>query len=195
VEVRQANKALCPLHNEKTPSFTVYQNSNSWHCFGCGAGGSVIDFVMAYFGLNALDAAKKLDSDYNLGIFNTKISREELARISEQQAQNQVCNGLVSAFEAYMHKAYIFLCEYLHLLEDWKLRYAPKSPEETERIMNPDFVFACHQIGYISYLIDWLYQADFEEQIQFYKSHRKEMLEIAEKLKQYSKGRTANKSA
>jgi hypothetical protein len=36
----------CPFHKEKTPSLKVYYNSNSWHCFGCGAGTSPLDFVM-----------------------------------------------------------------------------------------------------------------------------------------------------
>ena len=66
------NKVLCPLHNEKSPSFTVYSNTNSWHCFGCGAGGSAIDFVMALCGLSALDAAKKIDNYYSLGLFQKK---------------------------------------------------------------------------------------------------------------------------
>ncbi len=37
---------LCPFHSEKTPSFCIYQNTNSFYCFGCGAGGDVIQFIM-----------------------------------------------------------------------------------------------------------------------------------------------------
>ena len=36
---------LCPFHNEKTPSFTVYPDTQSFYCFGCGAAGDVINFV------------------------------------------------------------------------------------------------------------------------------------------------------
>ena len=39
-------KACCPFHNEKTPSFTVYERTESFYCFGCGAGGDVVTFIM-----------------------------------------------------------------------------------------------------------------------------------------------------
>ena len=39
----------CPFHNEKTPSFTVYPESQSYFCFGCGAGGEVINFIRISF--------------------------------------------------------------------------------------------------------------------------------------------------
>ena len=39
---------LCPFHNEKTPSFSVSPNKQMYYCFGCGAGGNVITFVMEY---------------------------------------------------------------------------------------------------------------------------------------------------
>src|SRR5438046_9968897 len=41
-------KALCPFHQDKTPAFTVSPQRQSFHCFGCGAGGSVVRFVMDY---------------------------------------------------------------------------------------------------------------------------------------------------
>ena len=39
-------KGLCPFHSEKTPSFTVYTSSSSFYCYGCGAGGDVVSFIM-----------------------------------------------------------------------------------------------------------------------------------------------------
>lgn len=51
---------LCPFHNEKTPSFTVYPATQSFYCFGCGAGGDAITFVKKIDNLDYLDAVKTL---------------------------------------------------------------------------------------------------------------------------------------
>src|SRR5256885_4797532 len=53
-------KALCPFHQEKPPSFTVSPSRQTFHCFGCGAGGSVFRFVMDYEHLDFPAAVKKL---------------------------------------------------------------------------------------------------------------------------------------
>ena len=47
---------LCPFHNEKTPSFTVYPDTRSFYCFGCGAGGDVITFIMNAENLDYVDS-------------------------------------------------------------------------------------------------------------------------------------------
>lgn len=53
-------KALCPFHPEKTPSFIVSPDRKSWHCFGCGAGGDAISFVMRYENMEFPEALKFL---------------------------------------------------------------------------------------------------------------------------------------
>ena len=52
--------ACCPFHSEKTPSFTVSQTKQFYHCFGCGAHGTAISFMMEYSGLGFIDAVKDL---------------------------------------------------------------------------------------------------------------------------------------
>ena len=51
---------LCPFHNEKTPSFTVYPESNSFYCYGCGAGGDIISFVRRMDNLDYIEAVKSV---------------------------------------------------------------------------------------------------------------------------------------
>ena len=50
--------ACCPFHNEKSPSFTVSPTKQFYHCFGCGAHGTAIGFVMEYQGMGFVDAVK-----------------------------------------------------------------------------------------------------------------------------------------
>ncbi len=47
--VQAGRKCRCPLHQDRTPSFVVYEASNAFHCFGCGAHGDSIAFVKALF--------------------------------------------------------------------------------------------------------------------------------------------------
>ncbi len=51
---------LCPFHGEKTPSFTVFEETASYYCFGCGAGGDVITFAMKYNNLDYIEAVRYL---------------------------------------------------------------------------------------------------------------------------------------
>ncbi|MBN2794177.1 MAG: DNA primase [Clostridia bacterium] len=53
-------KGLCPFHNEKTPSFVVSKEKQYYHCFGCGASGNAIGFIMAVENLDFLDAIERL---------------------------------------------------------------------------------------------------------------------------------------
>lgn len=63
MELRRRGRTLtglCPFHNEKTPSFTVYPETSSYYCFGCGAGGDVINFVRNIENLDYIEAVKFL---------------------------------------------------------------------------------------------------------------------------------------
>ncbi|MEG2079997.1 MAG: DNA primase [Oscillospiraceae bacterium] len=59
---------LCPFHNEKTPSFTVYPETQSYYCFGCGAGGDVITFIRDIENLDYIEAAKFLADRVGLAL-------------------------------------------------------------------------------------------------------------------------------
>mgnify|MGYP001607786983 CR=1 FL=1 len=57
------NKIQCPFHGEeRTPSLHIYTNTNTWHCFGCGAGSDTIDWVMKKGGVNFVQAVKYLSN-------------------------------------------------------------------------------------------------------------------------------------
>ena len=60
--------ACCPFHNEKSPSFTVSPTKQFYHCFGCGAHGTAISFLMEYSGLGFIDAIKELSARVGLQV-------------------------------------------------------------------------------------------------------------------------------
>lgn len=59
---------LCPFHNEKTPSFTVYPETQSYYCFGCGSGGDVITFIKNIENLDYIESVKFLADKYNISM-------------------------------------------------------------------------------------------------------------------------------
>jgi DNA primase len=73
-------KALCPFHQERSPSFSVNPQRQIFKCFGCGAGGSVIRFVMNYENLDFVSAAKKLADRAGIKIVEAEMSAEDTER-------------------------------------------------------------------------------------------------------------------
>ena len=86
--------ACCPFHNEKTPSFTVSPDKQFYYCFGCGATGSAVKFVMEFDGLEFPDAVEKLAGDLNIEVpregadqQNREPQHRELYALTQKSAQ------------------------------------------------------------------------------------------------------------
>src|SRR5271169_3705204 len=71
--------ACCPFHAEKTPSFTVSPAKQFYHCFGCGAHGTAIGFLMEHTGCGFVDAVQELAAIAGLTVPQVAISRSEPA--------------------------------------------------------------------------------------------------------------------
>ncbi|NHH99741.1 DNA primase [Oceanimonas sp. MB9] len=99
VRLKKAGKnyqACCPFHNEKSPSFTVSPDKQFYHCFGCGAHGTALGFLMEYDGLEFLDAIDELAAMHGL-----TVPRESTGGSSPQQqaaarAERQDLYGLLN---------------------------------------------------------------------------------------------------
>lgn len=81
-EIQRNGFCKCPFHSEKTASFMLFQKNKSFYCFGCGVGGNVINLVARALNIGYLEAMKRLDADYALGLFN-KIAKTDLKRSKE----------------------------------------------------------------------------------------------------------------
>lgn len=77
--------ACCPFHHEKTPSFTVFPESGTYKCFGCGESGDAISFLMKQEAMSYPEALKSLASRYNIEINEDPLSPEQMAQQETRQ--------------------------------------------------------------------------------------------------------------
>lgn len=136
LQVNRSGMTCCPFHNDRTPSMKL--NEDYFYCFGCTSRGDVIDLTAKLFHLSAQDAAKKLASDF--GITGSKPSILTTLQRGRTQAENE-------------RLCFRVLRVYLNILEDWQVRYAPKSPEDEP---DPRFTEACHMLECTKYMLEIL---------------------------------------
>ncbi len=85
VSLRKTGKnhlGLCPFHSERTPSFTVNGEKGIFHCFGCGAGGNIFNFLMRASQMSFPEAVRALAKRYNVSLPTRELSEEEKRRRS-----------------------------------------------------------------------------------------------------------------
>ncbi len=149
LKANRNGKACCPFHNDRHPSLKL--NQDYFFCFGCGAKGDVIDLVAKLFDLSSYEAAQRLAADFGL---DPKPPTAVVMPKPEHPYIRQFREDEMLCFRA--------LTDYLHLLEDWKVRYAPKTPDDA---LDDRFVEACQMPDYIEYLADILTVGDLEERV------------------------------
>jgi DNA primase len=92
VELKKAGaslKACCPIHGEKTPSFTVTRAKNIYKCFGCGSGGDAIQFVMEHEKISFAEAVKHIAQAHGIEL-NEQPDQRTPEQISEQETAYQL---------------------------------------------------------------------------------------------------------
>ncbi len=155
VEVHRGNMALCPFHRERHPSCKLY--ADHYYCFGCQAHGDVIKLVQELFGLTPIEAVKQINSDFGLGL--------DVDKPPDMEAVNRRRRAIAErkAEKARIEHMYDVLLRYFTLLDKYKMRYAPTSPDEdTDR----RFVYALQNIGYAEYMLETFNRFDKEQQAE-----------------------------
>jgi DNA primase len=89
-KIGKSFKGLCPFHNEKTPSFHVVPEKGIYHCFGCKASGSVIDFIMSTEHLEFMEAVKLLAGEMGLEIPSTQTPEQRQRQEERETIQQQL---------------------------------------------------------------------------------------------------------
>lgn len=125
-------RACCPFHSEKSPSFFVSPSRQIWHCFGCGEGGDIFQFVMKIEGVEFLDALKILAQKAGVQLEHKTESYKKLK--SERQVIYEICNLSSLFFQTQLRKSKKGegVLKYLYdrkitddSITDFKIGYAP----------------------------------------------------------------------
>lgn len=80
--------ACCPFHSEKSPSFTVSQSKQFYHCFGCGAHGTAISFLMEYSGLGFVEAVKDLAQNIGIAVPEERSDQPQRRRTEGEDGED-----------------------------------------------------------------------------------------------------------
>ena len=120
-------RALCPFHNEKTPSFMVSPSRQNWHCFGCGEGGDIFTFIEKIEGVGFPEALKILAGKAGIIL---KYDNPKLR--SEKDRAYEICEKATQFFSLTLHNTNLQIVDYLYkrglkdkTIEEWRLGYAP----------------------------------------------------------------------
>lgn len=167
VEIKRNNTCLCPFHNDHHPSAYVYPNA--FHCFTCNVHYDVIGFVMELFGLSALDATKKLNDDFHLGIsFGYEKKEYHKQKYSEEAHIREIQQKKRERFEMWEKDSWQTIHDYIWLLRDLYERYKPPitdSVPENYRL-HPDFEYALVNLPHAEEFADmWITEFSGEDKI------------------------------
>ena len=139
VKLKKAGKnyqACCPFHNEKTPSFTVSQDKQFYHCFGCGAHGNAISFIMEFDRLEFVEAIEELARIHGLDIPREQSNRPAMTEEKRQQQQDDysLMENVTKYFQQQLrqHANSAKAIDYLKgrglsgdIVKHWEIGYAP----------------------------------------------------------------------
>ena len=149
LDVDRGGFACCPFHNEKHPSFKVYEDH--YHCFGCGEHGDHVDFVQKLYGLSNIEAAKKISHDMGLGLDQGKFATPVRPRFKSPQKDKN--------FEQWVNESTLTLIEYKKLLEHWREVYTPRSPIDK---VDDRYLESLHKKGYTEFYLSKLMGTESE---------------------------------
>ncbi|WP_334109152.1 DNA primase [Methylobacillus sp.] len=136
--------ACCPFHNEKSPSFTVSPTKQFYHCFGCGAHGSALGFIMEYQGISFVEAVHELAKSVGMIVPQETRTPQEVARAKAVPGLQEVMQQAATYYKAELKKSQRAI-EYLkgrglsgQVAARYQVGYAPAGWQNLEAVF-PDY--------------------------------------------------------
>jgi len=189
--IERGGMVRCPFHSdgrERHPSAKLY--TERFHCFTCARSWDIISFVGELFNLPPIEAVRKIDDDFSLGLFldrpYTMTERRAAAAAAQQRQQD---TARLKAFSAWEERACNTLASYLRMLDRWRWEFAPKTLEDK---LHPLFIEACFKIDFYNHLYHEVFVVgSFLDKVEFFESHALEVEYFASRLFAEIKDRTA----
>ena len=152
----------CPFHSERSASCKAYPGTRGYYCFGCNQSGSVIDFVMKFFGLSFVDAIKKINEDFSLGLpIGEKLDRRKQLEMNRQAFMRKREVEAEKAELERLENAYWTAFDEWKMLDENKRKYAPETQTEP---LNQLFVEALKNISGAEYRLECAEIARYEHE-------------------------------
>lgn len=174
IDVRN-DMVSCLFHDERTPSMKLYDDH--FYCFGCSKHGDVTDMVGELFEISPKEAAEKIAHDFGISYDKQygeyKPSKDSVIAKIRREQEN-----------AKKNHTFRVLCDYLHLLKDWRTEYAPKSAEEQP---NPLFIKALTETDYIESLLDCFVSGTKDDVADIVKDENGSIAKIEKTVMKFSK--------
>ncbi len=137
-------KACCPFHNEKTPSFTVSSEKQFYHCFGCGAGGGALNFLMEYERLDFVEAVQEIAALLGVEVPREQGSAEPLHQHDDLFAVLEQASQFYKQ-QLRQHSQAEVATDYLkgrglsgEIAAEFVLGYAPPGWDNLSKTLNPE---------------------------------------------------------
>ncbi len=156
MEVKRQGKhhvCLCPFHKERTPSMVLY--ADGYKCFGCGESGDAVKLVSKLCNISPLEAVKKIDQDFNIGIIASQLRHQALKRHQDMDEDKALVIGL----NKWRWEQYDSLC--------WAYRAANKAVL-TVSIEDKQYKDIIYNEQVIEYMLDILQFGSLKEIAELY---------------------------
>ncbi len=177
LQVKRNGFACCPFHEEKHPSMKLDRN---YHCFGCGVGGDVIDYVSRMFGLSQYEAALKLIDEFHLPIQGkVKLDRLQKKRFREVKAEQAHLFRIKDRFKKWCNQTIEKLKDCLLEIEQVGIFLKDQPPE---MVFSEDYATLLHAEPVMEYWLDILCFGSIEEKQELFLKGRKEVEEVGERV-------------
>ncbi len=144
LKANHAGMVSCPFHDDHKPSLKL--NEDYFYCFGCGAGGDVVELTRRLFDLHPYEAASMLAVDFGVDVPATAPP-----------------DGSLNRFRSDLLRCQQVLDEYLNLLIRWQRDYAPRAPDDKT---DDRYVEACQMLEPMDYMASMLASGTLEQRIR-----------------------------